>query len=382
MKAVLINSIIAVRSFKVRSLDLLKKTKLSILTVIIAAFTGCQSQPRLRLGFYPSSTIGSKFLNPEKLGPHSYTYNPFESNGIVYTCAGGHIDIAHVRIAADHTKYLYEKTKKHILNNKPRYSFRMVVEPSIYNLKIQYPRNWQNLSGPEKYKYADLAARDIAQYLTFTCTTWHEVLVWFGFKCAAVIPEFPSAFSWEDNYSNLLGIKLAIQAIDDPQNDYNNAMTILINKKLKQLGVISLDKAIDATESVRDQWFSGQIIVDMKKRHFDIGLDDGYVTPFLIPYTCPSQTPASLPVPTLANLEKIGFKAKLTIHPKEWETPKIAKALGKTKKPYEIDPQNDMPALMAYIKNQAKNKYGYKVVQLPAYANASKNNEKITMTSE
>ncbi len=365
-----------------RSLDLLNKIRITTLTSVLLIFTGCQSQPRLRLGFYPSSTIGSKFVNPEKLGPHSYTYNPFESNGIVYTCRGGHIDIAHLRIAADHTKYLYEKTKEHILNKDPQYAFRMVVEPSMYCMKIDYPKNWNKLSGTQKYRYADLAARDIAQYLTFTCTTWHEVLVWFGFKCTGVIPEFPSAFSWEDNYSNLLGIKLAIKAIDENKKDYNQAMTILINQKLKQLGAISLDQAIDATESVRDLWFSGQIIVDMKKRNFDIGLDDGYVTPTLIPYTCSKQIPAALPVPNLDMLEKLGFTAKLTIQPKEWETAKIVKVLKLKNKPYEIEPQKDLPKLMAYIKSEAKNKFGYKLENVNAYANAKQKNQNISMNSK
>jgi hypothetical protein len=40
-----------------------------------------------------------------------------------------------------------------------------------------------------------------------------------------------------------------------------------------------------ASEKVRGEWYAGEVVymVNMKKRNFDIGLDDGYVTPTLVP---------------------------------------------------------------------------------------------------
>jgi hypothetical protein len=45
----------------------------------------------------------------QKLGTHGYYYRPSEKNGIGYACRAGHVDIMHVRIAADWTAYLPAK---------------------------------------------------------------------------------------------------------------------------------------------------------------------------------------------------------------------------------------------------------------------------------
>src|SRR5512139_4039149 len=61
--------------------------------------------PRIRYGAYPTVILGTPWAG-EKLGTHGYYFRPSERNGIAYTCRGGHIDIMHVRIAADWTAYL------------------------------------------------------------------------------------------------------------------------------------------------------------------------------------------------------------------------------------------------------------------------------------
>ena len=73
--------------------------------------------PRLRFGSYPSSTLATKFLGAD-IGTHGYYYTYSEKNGIVYTLRGGHIDTAHVRIAADWTAYLSALTYKHVMDNE------------------------------------------------------------------------------------------------------------------------------------------------------------------------------------------------------------------------------------------------------------------------
>ena len=67
------------------------------------------SSPRMRMGSYPTSTLGTTFLGPD-LGSHGYSYNSSEGDGIVYTCRAGHVDIIHLRISADWTAYLTMKT--------------------------------------------------------------------------------------------------------------------------------------------------------------------------------------------------------------------------------------------------------------------------------
>src|SRR6187431_3113108 len=56
-----------------------------------------------KIQFFPIS----KFINPKKLGVHSYSRPGFgEKNGSLYTCRGGFIDFSHLRAAADWTVYL------------------------------------------------------------------------------------------------------------------------------------------------------------------------------------------------------------------------------------------------------------------------------------
>jgi hypothetical protein len=336
---------------------LLKITlKLVALTGIVAGITflsGCSlsGTPRLRLGSYATSTPGTNFIDANSLGRHSYSSFLFENNGIAYTCRGGDIDIAHVRIGADNTRYLYYKIRKKLLNSDSNIQFKLNVEPSTYFVTLQYPPNWEGLTKKEKKQIADELALEMSQYFTFTMTTWHEVLTWFGYKCMAIVPEQPSAFSWEDIYSNLVGIRIGAQAILDDDHSYNKAVTLGIKKELENLGVQPSHTAWAASEKMRGKWFDGTLLVDMKERNFDIGLDDGLVTPTLVPGVCEGAEPQSYPVPTLDKFHKAGFSMDFELEPKEFESGRILKIIypngdgGK-----KIQPIKHIPLVLDYIK--------------------------------
>ena len=49
----------------------------------------------------------------------------------------------------------------------------------------------------------------LAQWIAFQLSTWHEIATWFGWSALSIFPEEASAFSPEDLYSNLLGIRIA-----------------------------------------------------------------------------------------------------------------------------------------------------------------------------
>jgi len=96
--------------------------------------------------------------------------------------------------------------------------------------------------------------------------------------------EYDSAFSWEDSYSNVLGTILAVRALRDTQHTYNEAMEIVLDEEMDKLGIQPVGVARQASDAVKGKWFTGNfaLFVDMKKRNFDIGLDDGRhrVSPF------------------------------------------------------------------------------------------------------
>ncbi|MCH7681703.1 hypothetical protein IID10_20445, partial [candidate division KSB1 bacterium] len=83
--------------------------------------------------------------------------------------------------------------------------------------------------------------------------------------------------------------------------------------KLQKLHCQSKKTARRASDMVRGRWFSGDIpVVVMKARNFDIGLDDGAVTPWIVHGLGECQNPRAhaYSVPDLAFLDEYGFSVK------------------------------------------------------------------------
>jgi hypothetical protein len=319
--------------------------------------------PRDEFGCYPTPTLGTHFLDCEKLGKHEYSFNLSEKGGLVYTCKAGHIDIYHVREAADWTAYLAEKTFEHLEKNETEFSFKLKEESRCF-VKLAEPENWKDLSQNDKER----AARDISiklgQYLAYTAGNWHEILTWFGYKSRGFYTEFPSAFSWEDNFSNLLGSYLAVLALQDTEYAFDEAMTLALDRELQKLDVQPKRVARHASEKVKGLWYSGNFLsfVRMKKRHFDIGLDNGFVTPALVPGVCECEgaQPQPYPAPTTDSLSEYGFSVKVEIEPKEWEAKKILSIVSpdSKEKGKRIEPNKHFASIMAYIKKDALKRFG------------------------
>ena len=170
--------------------------------------------PRIRPGSCASATVGVNFLNPRHLGSHGYRHNWSEKNGIVYTCKAGHIDIAHVRKAADWTGFLAAKTLVHLMKEETEFSFKL-REPSLYYVRLSYPENWERLPQKERERIAYVVSVKLGQYFAYIAATWHEILTWFDYAPKGFLSELHSAFSWEDMFSNILGTYIAVLALQD-----------------------------------------------------------------------------------------------------------------------------------------------------------------------
>jgi hypothetical protein len=321
------------------------------------------------MGSYATATLGTHFLDADSIGKHHFGNSCFEKNGIVYTCKGGHIDIAHARIAADNVRYLQDKTKRNLLRMSREFEFKLEVEPSTYYVTLEYPPNWKNLSKKEKSRITDELSMEMGSYLTYIMTTWHEMLTWFGFKCMAFIPEQPSAFSWEDVYSNIFGIRIGALALQDKKHGYNKAVTIAFEKELHNFGIQSKNTARKASEKMRGTWYEGVLIAEMKVRNLDIGIDDGFVTPMLVPGVCRNASPESLPVPKLSKLYTYGFKMVIEVEPKELEKDKVFRIIypdvSPNEYPKKIQLEKHLPVIMDYIKREIEKKRIGKPLHFP-----------------
>lgn len=320
---------------------------------------GCShaGKPRLRIGAFFGSPTGMQFPNPDKLGTHRYASSRKEKNGMVYTCRGGFIDIGHVREAADRTAYLRDLLYKNLIRRRTEISYK-VVEPSIYRAVITYPPGWDHLKKEEKAAIARQAALQMAQSFAHDSLVWHEILTWFGFSSTWIFPERISSFSWEDTYSDLLGITLAGEALADSKT-YNRSMTERLNQALQDLEVQPSQVARRAAREIEGKWFTGgfYFFVEMKKRNFDTGLGYRPVTPVLVAGICPDAQPHPLKAPNLPSPVAGGFEADLTIYPVELEKYRIYRILNMDPD-LPIRPSLHFPVLLEEIRQQAEDKYG------------------------
>jgi hypothetical protein len=238
-------------------------------------------------------------------------------------------------------------------------------EPSLYHVRIEYPAGWRSLAAIDKEALAPELAIEMAQYFAYQGSTWHEILTWFGFKAIGLWPEYQSAFSWEDNYSNLLGCRLGAAALRDPDRGFNEAMTSLLEAEFHTLGVQPKPTAYRASEAVRDRWFTGGLgFCRIIKRHLDTGLDDGIVTPWLVPdlAECADAVPQEYPAPALSGIRDRGFSIHFEIDPREWEKGKILRIVrGDNERTERIEPARHFGPILEYIRGQAVARYGPQV---------------------
>ena len=137
-------------------------------------------------------------------------------------------------------------------------------------------------------------------------------------------------------------------------------MTRLIDETLQQLDVQPIDVAKQAAREVKGQWYEGggYFFVKMKKRNFDVGFDDGYVTPWLLPDICPELVTQDWPVPNPnSTLAGHGFKMRLEIKMMGLQKGQVHKALS-LKSSERIRPAIHFPKIVDIIIDEAKKREG------------------------
>ena len=128
----------------------------SVVLLAVAAITvpGCGGhiKPLFRMGSCFGSITKVNFRDLNELGRHG----GIERNGMVGTCRGGFIDLAHLRNAADLTRWLAKDIQAKMIKGRSRHSFTL-TDPSRHYIEITYPENWNDLPESER----EAIARDI-----------------------------------------------------------------------------------------------------------------------------------------------------------------------------------------------------------------------------
>lgn len=179
----------------------------------------------------------------QELGNHHYLGNKSENNGILYTKRGGFIDFGHLRDIIDWTAYLYNLEKKS--QQEGRISLHLGFEAGVKSLVMKIPAT---------EKEEDLLT--IAGRIAYDLSIWHEITSWFGASAVPLVSEKFSSFSLEDAYSNLLGSKIAAEAIKSDL-PFEEAVTQIIKRTLTELEAVpTRQESFQAMEDVRDIWWT------------------------------------------------------------------------------------------------------------------------------
>ena len=240
---------------------------------------------RIAVGAIPVPGFSlSNIRGPADLGPHKYNVGLLaigasdsgrvfesENNGIVYTCRGGFLDVAHIRDSADMTVYLEARIA------------RIMETGGVIELSDLGGKRRILLNAIDRNRIANIGRRSIvnslAQWLAFQISVWHEIQSWYGPGTVPGWSEKVSAFSPEDLYSNLLGIKLAggVSLLRETTDErrYNEAMDAWIAMAMKRLQAVPRKSAEAAMHAVAGIWWDPtKRLPDWKlttRRRMDIG---------------------------------------------------------------------------------------------------------------
>lgn len=212
-----------------------------------------------------------------------------EHNGIIYTRRGGFIDTAHIRDSADMTFWifsqLYPKLGKafSILPGEDELAKRVVV--------------FNAFRPPDDPATAYTLAVWIAARVAFQIAAWHEIAQWYGFESVPGFSEGISAFSPEDLYSNMVGVRLAATLLltghGYSKRGFNTAMTTVLPEALLQLGAESPEGTRFHFDMLDGVWWNSHRAVPEKflvlKRNYLTGEDR-------VPTPVPGEPEASLPL--------------------------------------------------------------------------------------
>ena len=235
----------------------------------------------------------SNVLEPDRLGQHSYDggylstshgiehgFVSREKNGLVYTCRGGFIDVAHVRDYADWTVFLARRIRATLDSG------------TAIELPEEGGRRFVFVTAVDREDSTRLGrgtiAAQLAQWLAYQLSLWHETVTWYGWSAIELFPERASAFSPEDLYSNLLGTMLAsylVQAeIASDEKSYGRAMDAAIADILTRLGAVPASTTRRALDAVDGLWWDSTARLPSERvvlrRSLSLGPE---VSPWLIP---------------------------------------------------------------------------------------------------
>lgn len=310
--------------------------------------------PKARMGGlpYPGAFTFFEPVNPNDLGDHAYASpsgRPEKDRGMVYTCRGGFIDIAHARKTIDLCKYAAVRFELALLNDWTAFKIKS-REPSLYVVRLRYPDFWKSLPAAEKQRVARELSIRLGQRMAMLMVTWHEVLTWHGYKASGILSEQQSAFTYDDTGTHAFGVLVGGRALRDSR-EWDQAVTAAMTTRLRELGAVGASETSLAAQWVEGTWWSG---FEPLKRHVESGLDrpfDAWIVRGL-PF-CPGAVPNRYQLPEMADVLGADFRGlvRIDIDPKVSQSGDITRAIPGN--PSLIDVDQHLPLILEQIRRQS-----------------------------
>jgi hypothetical protein len=229
----------------------------------------------------------------DDIGPHTFDSgalalkgssekDPFaqENNGLVYTCRGGFIDTAHLRDYADWTVFWTAAVARASVTGA---TIKLPDEGGRRRVIIRpLPSQLIELYGLRR------TSINLAQWIAFKLSVWHEIATAYGFASIDIYPEYVSAFSIEDLYSNLLGVKIGgglvmLAGSGGTDRVYELSMDQWMRTALEYLKPVSVEAGEAAVNLVDGVWWDSKArLPDYRlvlRRNIDAGTE---IVPWLV----------------------------------------------------------------------------------------------------
>jgi len=343
--------------------------RLALTLMALPAIAGCSSgtigPPRDRLGAlpFPGSFTFYQAADPENLGQHRYgptprLFRPDElGHGIVYTTRAGFLDIDHVRITIDTVRFCANRVRTAMRTRDSAVALP-TIEGATFVVSLHYPPRWRSSAGdPENERVADELALRVGQRLCYLMMTWHEIITWFGYRTFPFVDESPSAFTYDDTMSHVVGLRVAGRALrDESARSFDEAVTAALRAELVSLGAVTPEHTRQAVRTVEGLWWeNGKPL----KRQLDVGLQDETVRPWLVrglPFVAAFR-PEPFSLPTMKNVcgrDYSGFYS-VAVDPGLPMTNRIRRILPKEGARFDAD--RGFPLLIEVIRRQMRERF-------------------------
>lgn len=330
---------------------------------MLGGCTSMEALPHSRLGAIPFPGPFTLYVSSgvDDLGEHyysSWSARPFSvqegARGIMYTCRAGFVDLAHVRLTADWTRYIWEQT--HTLAAAGGGSHTFDFENARYTLEITLPSWWSGLTETERKAMLRDASLITGQRVACEIMAWHEIATWYGWTTVPLVSEEGSAFTWDDAASHVVGSIVGARVLATGDAEYDRRTGEAMRVLLEELGAVSTDKVDDAAEALNGLWWKDGVAI---RRDLETGLNGEAKYPWLVPNfePCVGCTPAILRIPTLARVRGRNLDGfyRLQIEPSSSVQRRIEAATGLKG---EIEPARDYPVILGAIRKEMAQRWG------------------------